>query len=170
MDGIRFHAAIMTRRLSIAAIILASVVSCIQAEESKGLAIGSKMISFKTTDQHGQPYELKPGPKQVIVSFEMEVAKKTNAQLAKLGQKYLDERKAVYVANIHGMPGIGRMFAMPKMRKYPHRIVLADQKGLLDPLPQKPGQISIFTLDGKGTIKAISYCDPGAQQIDALLK
>ena len=41
-----------------------------------------------------------------------------------------------FIANVYGMPAIGRFFAMPKMKKYPHRIMLADAEGLLDEFPQ----------------------------------
>ena len=64
------------------------------------------------------------------------------------------------IANIYGMPGIGRFFAMPKMRKYPHRIMIADAEGLLDNYPQEDDVVTLFELDKEGEIKTISFWNP----------
>ena len=58
------------------------------------------------------------------------------------------------------MPAIGRFFAMPKMRKYPHRIMLADEEGLLVEFPKEEGKVTLFDLDSQGKIQAIRYWDP----------
>ena len=65
----------------------------------------------------------------------METGKKANAALSALGKDYLPAKNAVYLANIHGMPGIGRMFALPKMKKYSHRIILGDDAALIARFP-----------------------------------
>lgn len=49
---------------------------------------------------------------------------------------------------------------MPKMRKYPHRIMLADAEGLLDRYPQEDDSVTVFKLDQTGKIKAISFWNP----------
>ncbi len=134
------------------------------------LKVGDKMKSFKTTDQHGKAIEVKAGPEHALISFEMAVAKSANKQFEALGANYLPTSKAIYIASIHGMPKIGRFFAMPKMRKYPHQIILADAEGLLDPFPQKKGHVTVLNLDQKGTIKGIQYWDPEKQKVEAFLK
>jgi hypothetical protein len=58
------------------------------------------------------------------------------------------------------MPGIGRTFALPKMRKYPHRIILADEEHFLDRYPTEDGKLTLFRLDDAGKITEIKFIDP----------
>lgn len=144
---------------------LSSLLAC--AETYK---VGSVVKSFSAKDQFERPYTFKKGVKFLLVSFDMETGKAANGALAKLGGKYLNEKGAVYMANIHGMPGVGRMFALPKMRKYPHAIVLADEENLLADYPRKEGKVTVLKLDGEARIAAISYWSPGSEKLDDLLK
>ena len=100
----------------------------------------------------------------------METGKAANVALDALGQPYLDARKAVFMANIHGMPKIGRIFAIPAMQKYSHRIVLADGADTLARYPRKAGKVTVFKLDPKGLIAKISYWAPGAEPAGDHLK
>jgi hypothetical protein len=73
------------------------------------------------------------------------------------------------MANIFGMPGIGRMFAMPKMKKYNHRIILADDAALIARFPAQAGKVTVLTLsDGK--VSSVGYWTPGAEGIDGFVK
>lgn len=131
---------------------------------------GSKVTAFKANDQHGQAYEFEATKtKYLLVSFDMETGKKANAALAAQGADFLTKQKAVYVANIFGMPGIGRMFALPKMRKYPHRIILGDDANLLTPFPQEANKVTVLTVSG-GVVKEIRYWDPASESVVDLLK
>ena len=60
----------------------------------------------------------------------------------------------------YGMPGIGRVFAMPKIKKYPHRILLGDDEHLLDRYPEQKGKLTVFDFNPDGTITAIRFLDP----------
>jgi hypothetical protein len=152
--------------LNSAAILLLST-SFASADEYKN---GSKINAFKAADQHGQAYEFEAAKtKYLLISFDMETGKKTNAALSAKGAEYLTGQKAVYIANIFGMPGIGRMFALPKMKKYPHRIILGDDANLLTPFPQQAGKVTVIKLSN-GTVQSISYWDPATQQVSDVLK
>jgi hypothetical protein len=74
------------------------------------------------------------------------------------------------VANIHGMPKIGRMFALPKMRKYPHSIVLGDSADLLTPHPRQEGKVTVLKLDASAKVSKISYWSPGTEKLAGYLK
>jgi len=96
------------------AVCLLGVTSAFSAPYEKG----QRVESFQAKDQFENAFTFKPADtKFLLVSHDMETGKKANATLTALGKEYLPAQKAVYVANIFGMPGIGRMFAMPKMRK-----------------------------------------------------
>lgn len=131
---------------------------------------GSKVAVFNSADQHGKAYTFKKGTRYLMISFDMSTGKKANKVLHEKGAAYLPGKKAVYVANIYGMPGIGRHFALPKMKKYAHPIILADAKGLLDPFPTQKGKITVFTLSATGVVTSISYWSPEVEKIDAILK
>jgi hypothetical protein len=61
------------------------------------------------------------------------------------------------------------MFAMPKMKKYAHRIVLGDEENLLAPFPQEAGKVTVLKLNN-GMVSAVGYWDPATQGIDQVLK
>ena len=133
-------------------------------------AVGSTVATFSAQDQYEKAFKFEPGPTFLVVAFDMSSAKKANGKLNALGESFLDDNKAVYLSDIHGMPGVGRIFALPKMKKYKHRIILGDTKGLLDPFPQKEDHLTILRLDSQAKILEIQYWDPEKGDIAALLK
>ena len=131
---------------------------------------GSKINAFQANDQHGAAYTFEAKKTSyVLVSFDMETGKAANAALNAKGADYLPNKKAVYVANIFGMPKIGRMFAIPKMKKYVHRIVLGDDANLLVPFPQEAGKVTVLKVNN-GVVQSIQYWSPATQGIDDVLK
>ncbi len=122
--------------------------------------VGDTLAPFTVNDQHEKPFTFAPGPKILLVSYVMSVGKDTNTYLAKQPATFLDDHSAIYMANIYGMPGVGRFFALPKMKKYPHRILLADDEHLLDKHPIKKDHVTLFRLDPTGKITAIEHLDP----------
>lgn len=133
-------------------------------------AKGQKIDAFKAKDQHDMEYHFKPSEiKYLLVSHDMETGKKANAVLTTLGKDYFSNHKAAYLANIHGMPGIGRMFAIPKMKKYAHRIILGDDPDLIAKFPEQVGTVTVISISG-GRVQSIDYWAPGEKKIDEYLK
>jgi hypothetical protein len=133
-------------------------------------AAGSKVAPFTAKDQHDQAFTFKPASTGfLLVSHDMETGKAANAALNALGKDFLGGRKAVYLANIHGMPGIGRAFALPKMRKYAHQIILGDDASLIANFPEQKGKVTVLALSG-GKVGSISYWTPGTENVDGYLK
>ncbi len=123
--------------------------------------IGDTFAPFTTKDQHEKDYAFEPGfVRLVVVSFEMSAGKDANAFFAEKGAAFLDEQKAVFIANIYGMPAIGRFFALPKMKRYPHRILIADAETFLARYPYQPGKLTALRLDASSRITAIEFADP----------
>ena len=133
-------------------------------------ATGSKVEAFSAKTQHDKEFTFKPADTQfLLVTHDMETGKKANAILTTLGPDNLTNKKVVYLANIHGMPGVGRMFALPKMRKYSHTIILGDDAGLIAKFPEEKNKVTVLKLsDGKVT--SVRYWDPGAEDVDGFLK
>lgn len=127
---------------------------------------GDTFEVFTTKDQHGKDYTFTPGAKAVVVAFAMSPGKAVNRYLAQQPAEFLASRDIIFVSNIHGMPGIGRTFALPKMRKYPHRILLADAEHFLDRYPRQDDKITVFRLDPDARITAIEFVDPEKKLAD----
>jgi len=127
------------------------------------LKLGDVFPEFEANDQHEVSYPFPKDTKHVAVTFAMGSGKKANKFFSEKGATYLPEKKAIFLSNIHGMPGVARIFAMPKMQKYPHRIMLADQEGLLDDFPQEKGKVTIFELDADRKILSIKFWDPSEE-------
>jgi hypothetical protein len=131
---------------------------------------GQSVQSFTAADQHGTPFTFQPAETRfILISHDMTTGKKANATLNTLGKDHLPGKKAIYIANIHGMPGIGRFFAIPKMKKYAHRIILVDDAALIAKFPQQEGKVTIFKLTS-GRIQSISYWNPESEPVDNFLK
>lgn len=131
---------------------------------------GQSVESFTAADQHGTAFTFKPAEtRYLLVSHDMSTGKKANGVLNGLGGSYLPGKKAVYVANIHGMPGIGRFFAIPKMKRYAHQIILGDDAALIAKFPHQEGKVTVFTLSG-GKVQSIAYWTPEAEALDTILK
>lgn len=148
------------RALFLAAGTLLAVLTAAAADSAAKYRVGDKFDGFTTKDQHDRTYTFAPGVRLVIVAFEMGSGKAANAFLEKQPADFLDRHHAIFVSNIHGMPGVGRMFALPKMKKYPHRILLADEEHFLDRYPAANDKLTIIRLDEKSAITELRVVDP----------
>ncbi len=150
----------LLKKSKFAAIGILSAVFAITLQ-AKQLEVGDAMPKLSGIDQHEKDYAVTGDTRYVLVSFDMGPGKQANAYLDEKGADYLPDNKAVYVANIHGMPSIiANTFALPKMRKYAHRILVMNEDGLFDEWPQEKGSVAVFTLDAEGKISAIKQWSP----------
>ena len=140
------------------------------AGEAKELAVGDTVPAFSAKDQFGTNYTFAPGPKFLLLGFDMSASKAANAKFAALGRDGFEKLGAVYVMDVHTMPAIGKFFALPKMRKYPFRVVLAESAELLTPFPRQPEKITVLALAPDGKIRAIRYWNPEAEEFKKLIE
>lgn len=124
------------------------------------LAVGDAVPVFSAPDQFGKEFKLAAGLRFLLLGFDMNASKAANSKLADLGAGWLEQQKAAYVLDIHTMPAVARFFALPKMRKYPHRIVLGEDANLLAPFPRKPDRITVLVLTADAKIQEIRYWNP----------
>ena len=144
----------------VAALVFLLSMSYAGAFAAEKYKVGDTFAPFAAKDQHEKSYTYEGGARLVIVAFEMGAGKAANAYLEKQPAEFLDTHKAIFISNIHGMPGIGRMFALPKMKKYPHRILLADEENFLVRYPAQQDLLTVLSLDDKGVITAIRHVNP----------
>ena len=132
--------------------------------------VNQAVAPFDSKDQHEQAFTFKPADTNfLLVTHDMATGKSANAVLTEIGQDKLAARKVVYMANIFGMPGIGRFFAFPKMKKYAHRIILADDAELITRFPVSEGKVTVLALSG-GKVTSIKYWNPASEPLDGYLK
>jgi hypothetical protein len=131
---------------------------------------GQRVETFQAKDQNDNAFTFKPKETSfLLISMDMETGKKANGVLTALGKDFLPSKKAVYVANINGMPAIGRMFALPKMKTYNHRIILGDDAALIAHFPTQAGKVTVLALED-GKVLSIKYWTPGTDGVDGYLK
>jgi len=138
--------------------------------QNQKYALGSQVKPFEANDQHGEAYKLDANTRYLLLSFDMSSGKVANSALTKKGKDYFGRKKIAYVANIHGMPGIGRFFAFKKMKKYEHRIIYGDDANLMTPFPETKDKVTVLKLDSKQKILGISYWDPEKEDLEKYLK
>lgn len=98
---------------------------CLLSTAVLALEPGERLAPWTLLDQHDVPYTLNDETRILLFARDMDGAKLVNAALEGKPKGYLDERQAVFLADISRMPGvIASLFALPKMRDYNYRILL----------------------------------------------
>ncbi|PZR38634.1 MAG: FAD/FMN-containing dehydrogenase [Ectopseudomonas oleovorans] len=122
---------------------------CLLSTAVLALEPGERLASWTLLDQHDAPYTLNDETRILLVARDMDGAKLVDAALEGKPKGYLDERHAVFLADISRMPSvIATLFAIPKMRDYNYRILL-DRDARIAPRYQAgEGQVLWLQLDG----------------------
>jgi hypothetical protein len=131
---------------------------------------GDAFPAYTLNDPHGKSHTLGSDTRFVIMASEMTISKSITAWLKNKEPGFLEASRAEYVSDITPMPGIiSYLFAKPKMRKYPFRMLLADDKNFADTYPRKPGKLALFVLDENRVISDLKFLDK-PDELDALLR
>jgi len=120
--------------------------------------ISDQIGSFSLPDQFDKMHIINQNIQTILVSFEKGTSTDINRFLASKEADYLNKHKSVFIANITDMPSfITRLFAIPKMRKYKHKILLINNEHD-DRFIFKDDKITVYKLE-HGIIKDIYYID-----------
>lgn len=166
MNTQKMTAALNARWWATAILVWAVLVSAACAAE---LTAGDSVPTFSAKDQFGKDFRYSPGLHYLVLGFDRSAGQQATAKLAELGTEWLGQHSAAYVLDTHNMPAIARVFALPKMRKCPVRIILCDDAKTLATFPRKPEKITVLTLTADGKIKDIRYWDAVTEKIAAFL-
>lgn len=107
--------------------------------------VGQSVAPLELEDQHGNHTTLKAMPKTLIMAYEKGTGATVNEYLNTQDKGYLKKYNAAFVADISQMPGlVTKLFALPKMRKYVHTVLLIqdEQQGLK--FPSKEEKITVM--------------------------
>ncbi|AFV98575.1 MULTISPECIES: hypothetical protein [unclassified Sulfuricurvum] len=111
--------------------------------------VGQSVMPLDLNDQFGKRLTLKAMPKTLIMAFEKGTGATVNEYLTVQEKGYLVKNKAAFVADISQMPKfITESFALPKMRKYTHTVLLIqdEEQGLN--FPYQEDKITVMKFRG----------------------
>jgi len=131
---------------------------------SSPLQTGDAFPSLQLPDAFGNAYQLPyPGVRHVLFSADMDANDLMEQSFGELDKGDFTAAGLVYVADISGMPRlIARLFAIPSLRDYPFRVLLAREAEQLAMLPRQEGAVSVITLAGDGQVTKIEHLDDKA--------
>jgi len=121
--------------------------------------VGDQLTPFELEDQHGELRALDESVKLVLFSRDMDGGDFLKEAVAELGAERLESLGAIYLADIHRMPGlIARFIAIPRMRDRPYPVLLDRDGTATARLPDVEEQATILELVGL-TLRAVHHMD-----------
>lgn len=119
--------------------------------------VGESIIPLSLDDQFGKKHPMKTMPKTLILAFEKSAGMMANEYLASQEKGYLARHNAALVADISQMPKfVAESFALPKIRKYSHPVLLIRDEELGLKFPAEEDKLTIFRFEGN-TLVSIRY-------------
>jgi hypothetical protein len=107
--------------------------------------VGQSVSSLELEDQHGNHTTLTAMPKTLIMAYEKGTGATVNEYLNAQDKEYLNKYNAVFIADISQMPGlVTKLFALPKMRKYIHTVLLIQDEHQGLQFPSKEEKITVL--------------------------
>lgn len=111
------------------------------------LDTGSTFETPEFTDQHGTAQTISPDVRTLLFAADMDASEFLHELLEPRGDDYLNRYRAVFVADIHRMPGIiSTLVAKPRMRDYSYTIRLIEEKGPGTIFPRAQGKITVLRI------------------------
>ncbi|SDP94828.1 FAD/FMN-containing dehydrogenase [Ectopseudomonas guguanensis] len=136
---------------------------CLLSTAALALEPGERLAPWTLLDQHDVPYTLNDRTRILLVARDMAGAKLVNAALQGKPKGYLEERQAVFLADISHMPGvIASLFALPKMRDYNYRILLDRDARIAPRYPAGEGEVLWLQLEDGRLLTQQAFKEAGA--------
>ena len=111
-------------------------------------AVGSLLPSMRIPDQHGQLRAVDESIRVILFNRDMDGGDFIKQALEEGGAERLVASRAVYVADISGMPGlVRRLIALPRMRKRPYPMLLDVEGNVTADFPGEEGRATAIFLD-----------------------
>uniref|UniRef100_A4XNH2 FAD/FMN-containing dehydrogenase n=1 Tax=Ectopseudomonas mendocina (strain ymp) TaxID=399739 RepID=A4XNH2_ECTM1 len=136
---------------------------CLLSTAALALEPGERLAPWTLLDQHDVPYTLNDETRILLVARDMAGAKLVSAALEGKPKGYLEERQAVFLADISRMPGvIASLFALPKMRDYNYRILLDRDARIAPRYPAGEGEVLWLQLEDGRLLTQQAFKEAGA--------
>ena len=119
-------------------------------EIANPIKVGDTLANITLQDQFETKQTVANDTKTILVAYDKDISSLLKEFLLSKEGDFLSANNAVYIGDIRGMPSlIARFFAIPKMKKYPFKILFLDEanENFLD---KKEDMITVYQLtDGK---------------------
>lgn len=127
------------------------------ANQSAGAARIGDSLTLELKDQHDKSVAINEQTNLILFAAGKSTSALMSKTLEDLPPTTLRDKKALYVADISGMPGfITKMVAIPKMQKRPYTIAILRDEAQSKRVPQKDGAITVIQLKA-GKITDINF-------------
>jgi len=131
-------------------------------------SVGQSVTPLDLKDQFGKRHPLKVMPEKVVMAFEKGTGAMVNEYLAAQEKGYLVKNNTVFIADISQMPNfITKAFAIPKMQKYPHTVLLIQDEELGLKFPSEEDKVTVMTFKGN-FLRSIRYITSAAELKQAI--
>ena len=129
--------------------------------------VGDHFPRLHLKDQFGTQIDITPDERYIVMAFEKGVSVDTAALFSKHPKGYLSSHHLRYISDISAMPSfITKLFALPKMKKYPFSVLLInDERG--KQFDKQTGKLTLYTLK-KRIITSIKFIKPS--ELETILK
>ncbi len=139
------------------ALFLSTFTSLALANSSAGAARLGDSLVLELKDQHDQTVAISEQTNLILFAAGKSTSALMSKTLEDLPPTTLRDKKALYVADISGMPSfITKIVAIPKMQKRPYTIALMRDEAQSKRFPQKDDAITIIKLKS-GKITDITF-------------
>ena len=122
------------------------------------MEVGAKLSPMQLPDQFGKEHTVDAAHcSLLLVTAQKDVSIKLKDFIMKQKPDFLQRRRVCFLSDIHEMPGfVTRWFALPKMRKYPFKVLLIYEKER-NPFPVQEDAITTVVLDKDNRVTSIDY-------------
>lgn len=144
---------------------------CLLSSVALAMEPGERLAPWTLLDQFDAPYTLNDETHILLVARDMDGAKLVNAALEGQPKGYLEQRQAVFLADISRMPSvIATLFALPKMRDYNYRILLDRNARIAPRYPAGGGEVLWLQLEDGQLVEQKVFKDAAAlkQALDSV--
>ncbi|MFI8578609.1 FAD/FMN-containing dehydrogenase [Ectopseudomonas khazarica] len=144
---------------------------CLLSSVALAMEPGERLAPWTLLDQFDAPYTLNDETHILLVARDMDGAKLVNAALEGQPKGYLEQRQAVFLADISRMPSvIATLFALPKMRDYNYRILLDRNARIAPRYPAGEGEVLWLQLEDGQLVEQKVFKDAAAlkQSLDSV--
>ena len=136
---------------------------CLMSSVALAMEPGERLAPWTLLDQFDAPYTLNDETHILLDARDMDGAKLVNAALEGQPKGYLEQRQAVFLADISRMPSvIATLFALPKMRDYNYRILLDRNARIAPRYPASEGEVLWLQLEDGQLVEQKVFKDAAA--------
>lgn len=127
------------------------------------LTLKQQLKSITLNDQFKKPQTLPSDTKTLIFAFSKDMGKMCNDFLKSKNPSYLDDNKAVFIADISSAPSfVQNMFILPSLKEFRHKILIIDDESIAAPFEagQDLEKTVVVTLVDSKIVKINSVATP----------